>query len=210
MAPVSEPNFTDGTIEIETFQLGSRSVPRIFGGLWQMSSPAWGTAPRSKIIKQFKQQFSIGLTAFGEFLGKPNPKYLKLILKLRHGRSLRRCRGNIWEVSIITVQPRWYILCNKMVCFRTYDGNKRGGNRQYCSKSQTHHWSWLATIPLARCRPNLHLIFRLTHAYANRMNSTTTSNTSRRWSSLQQIVEPKQLVCATLTLKERSRSWKLE
>jgi hypothetical protein len=45
-----------------------------------MSSPAWGTAPRSKIIKQFKQQFSTGLIAFGELLGKPNnPKYLKLI-----------------------------------------------------------------------------------------------------------------------------------
>jgi hypothetical protein len=80
MAPVPEPTFTNGTTEIETFRLGSRSVPRIFGGLWQTSSPAWGTAPRSKIIKQFKQQFSTGLTAFGELLGKPNnPKYLELI-----------------------------------------------------------------------------------------------------------------------------------
>jgi hypothetical protein len=37
-----------------------------------MSSPAWGTAPRSKIIKQFKQQFSTGLRAFGGLFGKPN------------------------------------------------------------------------------------------------------------------------------------------
>lgn len=29
---------------LETFQLGPRSVPRVFTGLWQLSSSAWGTA----------------------------------------------------------------------------------------------------------------------------------------------------------------------
>jgi hypothetical protein len=74
MAPTEDQTITNGVHEIEKFQLGSRTVPRIFGGLWQMSSPAWGTAPRSKIIKQFKQQVSTGLTAFGELPQTPKSK----------------------------------------------------------------------------------------------------------------------------------------
>lgn len=62
---VSELPLTNGVHEIETFRLGDRDVPRIFGGLWQMSSPAWGTAPRSKIIKQFKKHVDAGFFAFG-------------------------------------------------------------------------------------------------------------------------------------------------
>jgi hypothetical protein len=48
----------------ETFHLGSRHLPRIFSGLWQLSSPAWGAAPISKILQQFTQYTQSGLTAF--------------------------------------------------------------------------------------------------------------------------------------------------
>lgn len=48
----------------ETFQLNGRKVPRIFSGLWQMSSPAWGAAPTSKIVEQFSQHVRQGFTAF--------------------------------------------------------------------------------------------------------------------------------------------------
>ncbi|KAF7558429.1 hypothetical protein G7046_g5726 [Stylonectria norvegica] len=48
----------------ETFLLGSRKIPRIFSGLWQMSSPAWGTAPTSKIVDQISKHVQGGFTAF--------------------------------------------------------------------------------------------------------------------------------------------------
>ncbi|KAL3419512.1 aldo/keto reductase [Phlyctema vagabunda] len=60
----SEQSQSNGSHPIETFQLGPHIVPRVFGGLWQMSSPAWGTAPRSKIIKQFNKHVNAGFTAF--------------------------------------------------------------------------------------------------------------------------------------------------
>lgn len=48
----------------ETFTLNGRTLPRIFSGLWQLSSPAWGAAPTSKIIAQFSTHVASGFTAF--------------------------------------------------------------------------------------------------------------------------------------------------
>ncbi|PTB35867.1 hypothetical protein M441DRAFT_152643 [Trichoderma asperellum CBS 433.97] len=48
----------------ETFQLNRRIVPRIFSGLWQMSSPAWGAASTVKIVEQFSKHVQQGFTAF--------------------------------------------------------------------------------------------------------------------------------------------------
>ncbi|KAH8658967.1 NADP-dependent oxidoreductase domain-containing protein [Ilyonectria robusta] len=48
----------------ETFRLKDRQLPRIFSGLWQMSSPAWGAAPTSKIVSQFSKHIQGGFTAF--------------------------------------------------------------------------------------------------------------------------------------------------
>ncbi|KAF5978892.1 hypothetical protein FCOIX_5603 [Fusarium coicis] len=48
----------------ETFQLGDRTLPRIFSGLWQMSSPAWGSAQMSQITKGFSTHVQNGFTAF--------------------------------------------------------------------------------------------------------------------------------------------------
>lgn len=48
----------------ETCLLGRRTIPRIFSGLWQMSSPAWGTAPTSKIVDQISRHVQSGFTAF--------------------------------------------------------------------------------------------------------------------------------------------------
>ena len=52
------------TAASETFQLGDRELPRIFSGLWQLSSPAWGSAPTSKIVEQFTKHVRMGFTAF--------------------------------------------------------------------------------------------------------------------------------------------------
>lgn len=48
----------------ETFHLNGRTLPRIFSGLWQMSSPSWGSAPTSKITAQFAKYVSAGMVAF--------------------------------------------------------------------------------------------------------------------------------------------------
>lgn len=48
----------------ETVELAGRRLPRIFSGLWQLSSPAWGSAPASEIFNQFSLHVSSGFTAF--------------------------------------------------------------------------------------------------------------------------------------------------
>lgn len=47
--------------------LGPFSVPRLFVGLWQLSSNAWGTAPVSKIRAEMKRHVDEGFIAFGMF-----------------------------------------------------------------------------------------------------------------------------------------------
>lgn len=49
---------------IETTQLGPLTVPRVFNGLWQLSSPAWGTAPVSKVRQGMKRYVDAGFSAF--------------------------------------------------------------------------------------------------------------------------------------------------
>lgn len=48
----------------ETFEMNARKLPRLFTGLWQMSSPSWGSAPESKIFAQFSKHAEAGMTAF--------------------------------------------------------------------------------------------------------------------------------------------------
>ena len=50
----------------ETFRLGDRDLPRLFSGLWQLSSNSWGSAPAAKIRRQMAVFAENGYTAFGE------------------------------------------------------------------------------------------------------------------------------------------------
>jgi hypothetical protein len=50
---------------IETFPLGPFTVPRVWNGLWQLSSNAWGTASATKIRKGMAHYVELGYTAFG-------------------------------------------------------------------------------------------------------------------------------------------------
>lgn len=50
----------------ETVILGDREVPRMFMGLWQFSSPAWGTASRSRINSDFRKHLDAGFLAYGK------------------------------------------------------------------------------------------------------------------------------------------------
>jgi hypothetical protein len=49
----------------ETFQLGPFTAPRLWTGLWQLSSNAWGTASVSKIRQAMGRHVERGYTAFG-------------------------------------------------------------------------------------------------------------------------------------------------
>ncbi|KAJ7627113.1 Aldo keto reductase [Roridomyces roridus] len=53
------------TVVRETFQLGPFTAPRLWTGLWQLSSNAWGTAPVSKIRQAMGRHVDLGYTAFG-------------------------------------------------------------------------------------------------------------------------------------------------
>ena len=50
---------------IEHVKLGRSLVPRMFMGLWQFSSPAWGTATVSQINNHFRKHIDAGFTAYG-------------------------------------------------------------------------------------------------------------------------------------------------
>ncbi|KAI0633319.1 Aldo/keto reductase [Trametes polyzona] len=58
MLPPSKPR------AIETFRLGPYALPRLFTGLWQLSSNSWGSAPAAKIRRQMADYAENGYTAF--------------------------------------------------------------------------------------------------------------------------------------------------
>ncbi|KAL1797960.1 hypothetical protein ACET3X_004566 [Alternaria dauci] len=52
------------TTFLETFSVKSLELPRLFAGLWQLSSPSWGTASQAQMFKQFVEYIESGFTAF--------------------------------------------------------------------------------------------------------------------------------------------------
>jgi hypothetical protein len=50
--------------KVEKFEIGRKSVSRIFSGLWQLASPEFGVASLSKINKQFAYHAQAGLASF--------------------------------------------------------------------------------------------------------------------------------------------------
>ena len=62
--PASNLSVSSETI-LELTRLGGFDVPRIFMGLWQFSSPAWGTTSRPKIHRSFREHVDAGLVAYG-------------------------------------------------------------------------------------------------------------------------------------------------
>lgn len=48
---------------VESFQIGVQEVPRLFTGLWQLSSPAWGSSTVEKQELALAKLVESGLTA---------------------------------------------------------------------------------------------------------------------------------------------------
>ncbi|KAK7692910.1 hypothetical protein QCA50_004548 [Cerrena zonata] len=55
------------TLTDETVQLGPFTLPRLWNGLWQLSSNAWGSAPSTKIRSQMLAYARQGFIAFGQY-----------------------------------------------------------------------------------------------------------------------------------------------
>ncbi|GME65957.1 Aldo keto reductase [Neofusicoccum parvum] len=83
-----------GSENIEVFQIGNRSVPRVFCGLWQLSSSAWGSSSLQKVIESLAEYVNQGYTAFDmadmygdvEAIFYSDPRYLD-VLKAMQGDS---------------------------------------------------------------------------------------------------------------------------
>lgn len=63
------PSFGDPAVRnapssLETFKIKDLDLPRLFAGLWQLSSPSWGVASQSQMIKQFSEYITRGFSAF--------------------------------------------------------------------------------------------------------------------------------------------------
>lgn len=58
-------------VDIETFQLGPHRMPRVFNGLWQLSSPAWGSASAESQEAALAELVELGLSTAGEWIWQP-------------------------------------------------------------------------------------------------------------------------------------------
>lgn len=61
MAPTIEQG---SDLRCESFRLGPFVVPRVWTGLWQLSSNAWGSAPVAKVRQGMARHVRLGYTAF--------------------------------------------------------------------------------------------------------------------------------------------------
>ena len=52
-------------IHPDSFDLGPFTAPRLWTGLWKLSSTAWGTASAAKIRQGMARHVEQGYTAFG-------------------------------------------------------------------------------------------------------------------------------------------------
>lgn len=61
-----KPSFTIPHLPayIETFKLNDHRLPRLFSGLWQLSSPSWGVASSTQIESHFRSHVSQGFAAY--------------------------------------------------------------------------------------------------------------------------------------------------
>lgn len=97
--------FISPSSNLETVKLGGDIVPRIFMGLWQFSSSAWGTASRSMIHNDFRKHVDAGLIAYGKYavsdfqLSNTKRPCHADFRNSRYGRPLWRCRSNICRSS---------------------------------------------------------------------------------------------------------------
>ncbi|KAI0071640.1 Aldo/keto reductase [Panus rudis PR-1116 ss-1] len=60
---------SEGVATVESFRLGPFTLPRLWNGLWQLSSNAWGSAPSAKIRQEMLVHVEQGYFAFADHYG---------------------------------------------------------------------------------------------------------------------------------------------
>lgn len=58
-------------VDIEMFELGPHRMPRVFNGLWQLSSPAWGSTSAESQEAALAELIELGLSTAGEWIWQP-------------------------------------------------------------------------------------------------------------------------------------------
>ena len=61
-APSLSLSLSEHSKKVETFELGPINAPRLLNGLWQLSSPAWGSSTSEQQEQAIAQLVEAGLT----------------------------------------------------------------------------------------------------------------------------------------------------
>ena len=88
----------------ETFQLGPFTVPRLFNGLWQLSSNAWGSAPSPKIRRQMAHYAAKGYTAFGQYVSLL-AMFFQADIDARHGEFCAQPTSDVSDIAAVWAHP---------------------------------------------------------------------------------------------------------
>ncbi|VDB88466.1 unnamed protein product [Peniophora sp. CBMAI 1063] len=92
-------------LQLESFQLGSSTtVPRLWVGLWQLSSTAWGSASASKVRNAMIGHIEQGFNAFGELF--PIASRDASVYRLYHAVSVHHQADHYGPAEILFGQVR--------------------------------------------------------------------------------------------------------
>jgi hypothetical protein len=135
----------------ETFELQGRRLPRIFSGLWQMSSPSWGSAPTSKIIAQFSNYVSAGMIAF-DMADHYGDAEITFVSRATVQRSMTPLTTK-GPLQLSVLQEKRDLRRYQVLRLRPNGGHKGGGSSQRVGEMQTlaDRKDRFASIPLAIC-----------------------------------------------------------
>lgn len=124
LAPLPASTMSAPHNSLESFSLGPITVPRLWNGLWQLSSNAWGSAPANKIRRHMAQYAEQGYTAFG-MLSRPHHACLWLTRPCcRHGECPPALPPSSARTHRLTGPPRLYHrVCPQLLGAVTPDRN---------------------------------------------------------------------------------------
>ncbi|KAJ7479533.1 NADP-dependent oxidoreductase domain-containing protein [Mycena latifolia] len=98
----------------ETFQLGPFTAPRVWTGLWQLSSNAWGTAPVSKIRQAMARHVAAGYSAFADHYGSAELIFVHIVYDFSaifatHPRLQGQFRTSLGDPHTVIGATKWCV-----------------------------------------------------------------------------------------------------
>lgn len=108
----------------ETFHLGPFCLPRLWVGLWQLSSTAWGSAPASKIREAMARHVDQGYTAFGKEIVRKKTRlrfsFADLALCEQLTDMVNLLRARLFVVLTDVIAPHNFIAKGERVSIEPY------------------------------------------------------------------------------------------